>query len=97
MITYAELQARQQRKRESRIEAIVFTLITVVLIGGAIASFPAQVERDKGRSQYRQCLQSLDTVETRCNAVGPNQCTLTAAEFERYQIQRLNQKRICSQ
>jgi hypothetical protein len=75
------------------IVAIIVGVLTVTVMTQG-ARDAAEREREAGRAIQR-CIRELDTVETRCRAVSPNQCTLNATEFERYRIQLLNQDRLC--
>jgi type II secretory pathway pseudopilin PulG len=75
------------------IVAIIVGVLTVTVMTQG-AREQAEREREAGRAIQR-CIRELDTVETRCRAVSPNQCTLNATEFERYQIQLTNQRRLC--
>jgi hypothetical protein len=77
--------------------------IIAIIAGVALVTIMTQGAREAAeaegiaRQKISMCIRELDTPEKRCRQASPNECTLTAAEFERYNLQ-LNQRRAyCSQ
>lgn len=78
------------------LDAALIFLIGIGLILAVVTGISAKTEADRERAHMRICMAKLDTPESRCVAAPNTHCIPNAAEFERYQIQRLNQERICN-